>query len=637
MSFYRALQHFSNNARHIGKQSIMKLLLAFSLSIFILFAHAQKLSLPALKDSIKKVMEEKHIPGIMIALVNTDSVIWAGGIGMADLEKKIRVTENSLFRIGSISKSFAALAILKLIGENKFRLTSKLADLAPEIPFKNPWENIAPVRVINLLEHTAGFDDMHFANFENEEGSRRSTLQQALQHVNTLRSRWKPGTRMSYSNPGYAILGYIVEKYSGMKYEDYIAKVVFAPLQMTQTNFEYATKAPYAKGYSFDGKNYHEALPVAINGNAAGAISSCATDMANYVRMYLNQGRVDTLQLFPAAIFRDIESSHSTLAGEAGMHTGYGLANYSKMIGKKVKEYFRGHNGGINGFTSDFGYSRTWKVGYAISCNYEGGTGRIAGLVVQYLLQGKTSEEPSPHQLNKKLLAGYEGTYVLNSNRNEILKFGEDVMATANLYIRNDTLFYHEFLSPRTALIPVTDFQFRKKGELAPTFMVTHDEGADVCFNGTDCLIRVSPAKIWTLRIAIGLTLVLGLSLVPFVISWIVMAMVRKLSVRELLIRSLPLMAFLSFALMLYATANLLDLKNIVTASKINGLTLTIFISSLLLPLFAFAAILTAVMNFSHVRSRLAWSYVFASAAGFCFLSLWLYQYGWIGLRMWTY
>jgi len=204
-----------------------KILFALLLFCSIISSQAQtRFTLSALKDSLKKIMDKEHMPGLMIAIVNRDSVIWQGGIGEASIESKTPVDENSLFRIGSTTKTFTALCILKLVEQGKFNLNSKIKDIAPEIPFENKWEADEPVRVINLLEHTAGFDDMHFAAMMNTTGKKISALEEALAHTNAMKSRWKPGTRWSYSNPGYVILGFLIEKYSE---NDALDLILFSP------------------------------------------------------------------------------------------------------------------------------------------------------------------------------------------------------------------------------------------------------------------------------------------------------------------------------------------------------------------------------------------------------------------------
>ena len=116
-------------------------------------------SIDELKKSAAKVLSKYHIPGVGIALVSKDKVLWAGGVGKADLASGKDVDADTMFRIGSITKGFVALSILQLQAQGKVSLDSKLAEVAPEVPVLNPWEKTDPITVANLLEHTASFDD----------------------------------------------------------------------------------------------------------------------------------------------------------------------------------------------------------------------------------------------------------------------------------------------------------------------------------------------------------------------------------------------------------------------------------------------------------------------------------------------
>ncbi|HEY8941380.1 MAG TPA: serine hydrolase, partial [Cellvibrio sp.] len=122
-------------------------------------------TLDELKAAIEKIRAETNTPAIGIALVNKDGPYWVAGLGEANTETHAPADENTLFRIGSISKMFAALAILKLQEEGKLSLNDKVRDLVPEIEFENPWEETNPVRIVHLLEHTTGWDDIHLAEY----------------------------------------------------------------------------------------------------------------------------------------------------------------------------------------------------------------------------------------------------------------------------------------------------------------------------------------------------------------------------------------------------------------------------------------------------------------------------------------
>src|ERR1700704_1935565 len=120
-------------------------------------------TLQGLQTAMKEWLKKEHVPGAGVALVANGEVLWCGGIGEADMATKRAAGCDTEFRVGSISKTLVALALLKLQEEGKINLYARLQDVAPEIPFKNRWEPTHPVRIVNLLKHTAGFDDMEFS------------------------------------------------------------------------------------------------------------------------------------------------------------------------------------------------------------------------------------------------------------------------------------------------------------------------------------------------------------------------------------------------------------------------------------------------------------------------------------------
>src|SRR4030095_8103453 len=117
-------------------------------------------SIKQLTDSIDVIMKQEKITGLMLGITTKDSVIFSGGFGYADLDTRRKVDEGTLFRMGSITKMFMSLAIMKLVNEGKLKLDDELKKIAPEVPFQNKWESTNPVRVVHLLEHTTGFDDI---------------------------------------------------------------------------------------------------------------------------------------------------------------------------------------------------------------------------------------------------------------------------------------------------------------------------------------------------------------------------------------------------------------------------------------------------------------------------------------------
>src|SRR5713226_6094390 len=197
-------------------------------------------TLPELQQAIKGALDKEHVPGAGVALVANGEVLWCGGIGEADITVKRPVTCDTEFRVGSISKTFVALSLLKLQEEGKINLYARLQDVAPEIPFKNRWEATHPVRIVNLLEHTAGFDDMEPSEVYNVRDRYDFPLLDLFKRFKKPQSvRWPPGTRMSYSNPGNAIAGYLIEKTTGKPFDQYIREAFLRPMGLEHADFPF--------------------------------------------------------------------------------------------------------------------------------------------------------------------------------------------------------------------------------------------------------------------------------------------------------------------------------------------------------------------------------------------------------------
>ena len=154
-----------------------------------------------LKSAVSAILEKYNVPGVGIALVTKDAVVWTGGVGKADLATNRDVTADTMFRVGSITKGFVALSALQLAERHKLDLDENVADVAPEIPVVNPWDATNPVTLAQLLEHTAGFDDFslaEFYDFDASPDSPRPLLWTLTHFTGPEHVRWIPGSRMSY-------------------------------------------------------------------------------------------------------------------------------------------------------------------------------------------------------------------------------------------------------------------------------------------------------------------------------------------------------------------------------------------------------------------------------------------------------
>src|SRR5580658_1388884 len=197
-----------------------------------------------LTDSIAAIVRQEHIVGLMLGITTKDSTLFSGGFGYADQVNGRKVDSGTLFRMGSITKLFVSLGIQKLVSEGKLRLDDKLEDIAPEIPFHNPWESRHPLLIIHLLEHTTGFDDIKLNRMYSLDTTENNGWQMVLAQLPSLTCRWPPGERFAYANPNYDLLGYVIQKITGQPYEKYLTANILIPLGMVRSNFNLRSKLP---------------------------------------------------------------------------------------------------------------------------------------------------------------------------------------------------------------------------------------------------------------------------------------------------------------------------------------------------------------------------------------------------------
>ena len=394
-------------------------------------------TLEELQSAILDLMEEHQVPAMGIAMVDENGPVWIDALGKADMERDIDADENSMFRIGSTSKMFVALSVLQLVEQGKLSLNDKLADLAPEIEFDNPWEDTDPVRIVHLLEHTTGWDDIHLPEYAHNDPSAVS-LKEALDfHPHSRTSRWKPGSRMSYCNAGPPVAAYIVAKLTGQDFEDYVQEHFFDTLGMQTATYR-LSKDVQERGVTLytngEPQDYWH-----ISMRPSGSINASPIDMARFASFFVNRGSVAGVPLVSEESLRRMETPSSTTAAVAGQETGYGLHNYSSRHKSWV---YREHNGGVNGGLTEFSYLPEARVGHAIMINSGNGAAynEISDLVRDFETRGltKTAERDAP-----TVAPEYRDIAVLYyaiNPRQQIAYFLERVFNIQTLFFEDDTL-----------------------------------------------------------------------------------------------------------------------------------------------------------------------------------------------------
>lgn len=247
---------------------------------------------PVIDKLYKEYARKNHFPGIAFGLVVDGKLVYKGQDGYTDIQKKIPVSSSSLFRVASMSKSFTAMAILKLRDEGKLQLDEPVHNFIPALKkIKYPTADSPPITIRHLLTHGAGFPE------DNPWGDRQlaDSDKELMDFLNNQVSFSNPpGITFEYANLGFALLGKIITSVSGLRYQDYIKTKIWQPLGMNTSEWEYGKVAPdkLAHGYRWLNEKWNEEqlLHDTPDGSwgAMGSMISSIDEFANYMAFHLS-------------------------------------------------------------------------------------------------------------------------------------------------------------------------------------------------------------------------------------------------------------------------------------------------------------------------------------------------------------
>ncbi|NQD70824.1 serine hydrolase [Sphingobacterium shayense] len=583
------------------------------------------------------VLQKEHIPGLLVAIVKKDSILYSGGLGYANLNQRLPVERHTQFHFASVTKFFVAMGIQQLVANGKLKLNDRIRDIAPEIPFDNHWEATDPVRVVHLLEHTAGFDDVQLNSMVDISKKKSLAGIDAIKAVsNSLTVRWRPGTIMSYSNPGYNVLGYIIEKLSGMPWNRYLKEQIFLPLNMHSSLFDLdGTHSPsFAIGYDFQNE-HHRPMPFyRPSGNGAGsALVSNAEDMAKFM-LYLLNGSTDS-RLLDIAGLKEMETIHSTLASRAGLQTGYALGNDLFPNNKKVS--LRGHNGKGEGFVSWLFFNREAGIAYAIAANSIVNMWPISQAIEEFLTRDISVPKPVSLPINEQKIKPLLGYYQFMNPKNERWEFYKRIFGGIELTaVSKDRLVVKKENGQLDSLVHVGNGIFRLKDDILPAFVLAKDPNGQPFFQGygNSFYRKVPRASVLIQKMPIYLGLMAILIYLIFSLIGIFLTLFRKMKLIDLGIPLLPIVGTCCF-LAAYRLMGQTDASHKELFVSFNETSFSVFLGMLL---FAILVVVSSLLLYSR-WSRLTplWLRLFLAFNNFflCYLVALLSINGWIGVPIW--
>jgi CubicO group peptidase (beta-lactamase class C family) len=314
---------------------------------------------------IPELMKSKHIPGLALAVVDGDQVLWQQGFGHTDDGSSSPVTVDTIFSVQSMSKLFTATAVMQAVQAGRLNLDVPITVYLPDFTVHSAFESHPEQRITlrMLLSHTAGFT--HDAPLGNSYEPGPGDFDAHVRTISDTWLRFPVGTGYAYSNLGIDLAGYILEQVSNKPFPVAMRDSLLAPLGMDHSTFDRAqvhASVDRAVGHTGDLVRPRVDCPMM----AAGGLWASAADLARFLRFQLGDGTVDGRSVLDAAAMTEMRTIPAPHAGEPA---GYALGVIRTRLRAGQHPDLFNHNGGGDGFLSDLWWLPQVQLGIAVVTN----------------------------------------------------------------------------------------------------------------------------------------------------------------------------------------------------------------------------------------------------------------------------
>ncbi len=593
-----------------------------------------------LETKLDSIRIEYKVPGLAVALISKDSVIWIGCFGVADSSNNSIVTESTLFRMASVAKSVEAAAVMGMVQDGRFGLDTPLDSLIPEIYIDNPWAATDPVRVVHLLEHSSGMEDLHHWEYFNVRHNPAISVREYLEmSAKTRRLMWRPGTKMAYSSHGYGVLRYVLEKVSGVAFSEYMNDSVLPSLGMNDSRFGMSESklTELAQGYAGE--------PVKWFPEYNGSFYSSVRDMAKFTSLFLCRGRTAGKQRLSESTVTRMEKPQTTTAARNGLGVGYGLGLRTRFI-DGVK--YLGHSGNIPGYTSIFAYYPEHGRGYVFLMNTSGMSafGPLREQIHEFLFRNVTPTEPLSPALGGEDLRQYAGYYHRSNPNLRIMAAGSVLMPSdIRVEVVSDTLWEIDSDGGRHHLIPVAPRFFRRPDQSEATVIFTVDgDGNRIMADPVyfDEYVRDSRLVRQAYRIIAIICVGMALSSIVYLPIWLIFRLIarirgRPVGVMGLLARLVPAAAVMVLVGAVIWLALGPGPAQLVATGLYNAATIFLFIATIAFPVLALGNMGIVYLVLKGKTGTPVKIYL--TVLGFCLAAMTVFMAYWdlIGFKAWAY
>jgi len=376
-----------------------------------------------LKEELPGLMDKSNVPGLAIAIVDGERLVWADGFGYTDRSNQIKVTADTLFSLQSISKTYTATGFLRAVDKGWLKLDDPLVKYMPKFTVKSRFgkQEAKKITFRHLLSHWSGLP--HEAPCGNGCEDRDCPFADHIRSISESWLKFPVGKYYSYSNLGLDLVGYVLQLRSRKTFEQFMKEEVFGPLEMTSSTFSQKETAAYP---SFAlGNTKDKTLPVTpIPMIPSGGMYSTVKDMAKFVSFHLAGGRVNGKQIIRENLLREMYTPQFAIEGQLGGY-GLGIARWQWRDGATVFN----HRGGGNGYSTIQTWIPEYQIGVVVLTNSSQGgaiTDTVANRVFGLMVKAKAGSLPPfkgfkftdkpAVSVDTQLLRRLEGTYKPQGN-----------------------------------------------------------------------------------------------------------------------------------------------------------------------------------------------------------------------------
>ena len=328
--------------------------------------------LKAIDKFLAANLQQDGAVGLSVAIVKDGKVVFAKGYGKRSLEDGRPVETDTLFAIGSVTKQFTCVCILLLAEKGKLSVQDKVAKYYPNLT------RAKDITLLDLMNHVSGYPDYYPLDFVDRRMKHAIAADELLRQYAGGKLDFEPGSRYSYSNTGFILLGRVVEKVSGVSFDAFLTRSILKPLGMDHTVYEpEPSDKRLARGYTTFALSKPEYSDPEAHGwiGAAGAIYSTPSDLAKW-DMALISGKV----LKP--------ESYGLMTTPRKLSDGR-LSEYGCGLGVRMQSnrQILAHNGAVSGFAAWNATIPSTRSAVIMTCNTDGGLASMPGQIFSLLLK----------------------------------------------------------------------------------------------------------------------------------------------------------------------------------------------------------------------------------------------------------